>query len=266
MRLDIYLVQGQWFSSRTQAAEAIRKGWVKLDNKRITKPSFIVDENAPHQVEIATDELCPYVSRGGLKLEKAIYDFGFHFEGCLVLDIGASTGGFTHCALNHGASRVWAIDVGTSQLHPLLRADSRVMSLENTDIRTLNPQTVLIPCVDWVVCDVSFISLRHIIPHIPRFLKPEGGAILLIKPQFEAGPENLNKGGLVKKKSVHKKIIRDFVAWIEETGYQLRGFTYAPLQGKDHNIEYLAFIHAHGAQRVEVERVVDEAFKGNGWE
>lgn len=265
MRLDVYLVQGQWFSSRTQAVEAIKKGWVKLDNKLVIRPSFMVDENTPHLVEIATGELCPYVSRGGLKLEKAIQHFSLHFEGCFVLDIGASTGGFTDCALQYGAAQVWAVDVGTSQLHPSLRAHSRVLSFENTDIRTLDPYKVSIPPLDWAVCDVSFISLRHIIPHLPRFLKPEGGAILLIKPQFEAGPENLNKGGLVKNPKVHHRVLRDVLTWIESVGYKFNGLTYAPLQGKNHNIEYLALIQPGQTARLDVERVIDEAFKGNDW-
>lgn len=265
MRLDVYLVQGQWFSSRTQATEAIKKGWVKIDNLLVTKPSFVVDENQAHSIEVATQEFCPYISRGGLKLEKAIQFFSLSFEGGLVLDIGASTGGFTDCALQKGALRVWAVDVGTSQLHPSLRADSRVVSLENTDIRSLDPHMASIPSVDWVVCDVSFISLRHIIPHLHRFLKPAGGAILLVKPQFEAGPENLNKKGLVKNQKVHQRVLRDVLTWIESAGYKLAGLTYAPLQGKNHNIEYLALIQPQQASHLDVERVIDEAFRGNGW-
>ncbi|MDK2910271.1 MAG: rRNA (cytidine1920-2-O)/16S rRNA (cytidine1409-2-O)-methyltransferase [Bacteroidales bacterium] len=265
MRLDVYLVKGQWFASRTLAAEAIRKGWVKVDGQLVNKPSLSMDEMHPHVVEISTDELCPYVSRGGLKLEKAIHDFNLNLKGMLVLDVGASTGGFTDCALKNGAARVWAVDVGTSQLHASLRAHPQVVSLEKTDIRTLYVSTIGLPPVDLVVCDVSFISLRHIIPHLSRFLKPEGESVLLIKPQFEAGPGYLNKSGLVKDLKIHFQVLRSVVDGLLIEGYILKNLTYAPLQGKEHNIEYLALVGRKGESWVLNEKLIEDAFEKNGW-
>lgn len=265
MRLDVYLVKGNWFISRTLAAEAIRKGWVSLDGIQQLKPSFQVDELAPHIVEINTAELCPYVSRGGLKLEKAIHVFQLDLAGKIVLDIGASTGGFTDCALKHGAAQVWAVDVGTSQLHASLRDNARVISLENTDIRGFDPEAKGVPRVDFVVCDVSFISLHHIIPHLTRFLDPEGLAVLLVKPQFEAGPQYLNKSGLVKDVKVHMQVLRKVEYWLNTEGFKLNQLTYAPLQGKAHNIEYLIMVSRTGENCTIEDKLLVEAFAKNGW-
>ncbi len=265
MRLDVYLLKGQWFASRTLAAEAIRKGWVKVDGQLVNKPSLSVDEMLPHVIEISQEELCPYVSRGGLKLEKAIHDFGLNLDGKLVLDIGASTGGFTDCALKNGAAWVWAVDVGTSQLHASLRVHPQVVSFENTDIRTLDVSSIGLPHVDLVLCDVSFISLRHIIPHLSRFLKPAGEAVLLVKPQFEAGPGYLNKSGLVKDPKTHLQVLLSVAGWLAAEGFILKNLTYAPLQGKDHNIEYLALAGRKGRSWVITSELIEEAFEKNGW-
>jgi len=265
MRLDVYLVKGQWFASRTLAAEAIRKGWVKVDGQLVNKPSLSVDEMLPHVVEISTEELCPYVSRGGLKLEKAIHDFSLNLKGMLVLDVGASTGGFTDCALKNGAARVWAVDVGTSQLHASLKTHPQVVSLENTDIRTLDVSSIGMPPVDLVVCDVSFISLRHIIPHLFRFLKPEGEAVLLVKPQFEAGPSGLSKSGLVKDPKTHLQVLLSVAGWLAAEGFILKNLTCAPLQGKEHNIEYLSLAGRKGSSWVITSKLIEEAFEKNGW-
>lgn len=266
MRIDVYLFKENFIESRTLAAETIRKGWVRVDGTVIKRPSFIVDESIPHAIEIAFEELCPYVSRGGLKLEKAIENFKLVLDGKLVLDIGASTGGFTDCALKKGAAQVWAIDVGTSQLHKSLRVHSQVISLEDTDIRALEPERAGIPPVDVITCDVSFISLKHIIPHLTRFLKKDGCAVLLIKPQFEAGPTHLGKAGLVKDKKVHQHVIQNIANWLQLEGFHMNKLTYAPLQGKHHNIEYLAL--ASGGDNIlwsYSSEIIEEAFKKNGW-
>lgn len=265
MRLDLYLVKGQWFTSRTMAAEAIRKGWVMVDGIQQLKPSFQVDEAVIHNIDINTAELCPYVSRGGLKLEKAIHIFHLDFTGKLVFDIGASTGGFTDCALRHGAEKVWAVDIGTSQLHASLKENARVISLENTDIREFIPEDHGVPYVDFVVCDVSFISLQHIIPHLTRFLKPEGLAVLLVKPQFEAGPQYLNKSGLVKDIKVHIQVLRKVDNWLNAERFKINQLTYAPLHGKAHNIEYLILVSRSGENFTIDDKLLSEAFVKNGW-
>lgn len=231
MRLDLYLTEKQLCKSRTAAQALIKSGGVQLNGKACQKPSQEVAD--ADNVEIIGEQL-RYVGRGGLKLEGAIASFGLELSGAECIDIGSSTGGFTDCMLQNGAAKVYAVDVGRDQLVQSLRDDPRVVSMEQTDIRTAE-----LPQVDLIGTDVSFISLRLIIPHIYRLLKTGGTAVALIKPQFEAGKQNLSKNGIVRDERVRLKICRDIAGFAEECGFEVIGTAPSPITGGDGNVEYL---------------------------
>lgn len=262
-RLDVLLVEKGLVSSREKAKSLIMAGKVYSGNNRLEKPGMIVDPEI--ELKIKGDGL-PYVSRGGFKLAKAIKVFNLSFAGSVVADIGASTGGFTDCALQNGAKKVYAIDVGYGQLDWKLRNDERVISLERTNARYLNEDS-LPEKVDWIVCDVSFISVRKIFPAMASILKKNGQIIILIKPQFEAGQENVGKKGVVKDPEVHKKVIRDVLTAAEQIGFKVLGLDYSPIRGPEGNIEFLAWLRKSKAEAGkfvewtdEVDRVVDNAW------
>ncbi len=235
MRLDVYLTEKAMCKSRAAAQSLIKSGGVSLNGKPCEKPSADVSEG--DLVEITGEQL-RYVGRGGLKLEGAINAFGIELSGLTCLDIGSSTGGFTDCMLRNGAARVYAVDVGSDQLDPKLRADSRVISMEHTDIRTAQlPENV-----DFVGADVSFISLKQIIPHISRLLKDSGRAAVLIKPQFEAGKKALSKKGIVRDEKVRKAVVSDITEFAVLCGFQVLAVTESPIHGGDGNTEYLMYI------------------------
>ena len=237
IRLDKLLVQNGVFSSRERAQDAILQNTIKVEGKIINKPSKEVEENANIEV---IDIFNKYVSRGGLKLEKAIEDFSLDFSDKIVLDIGSSTGGFTDCALKHGARHITAIDVGSNQLHPSLRNLSQIISIENKDFRELTPEDVSQQKYDFIVSDVSFISLTHLIPYFHLFLKPEGECMLLIKPQFEAGHSFLNKNGIVTDEKGYKIAIQRVVQEALIHGLYLHQISISTLFEKIKNIEFLA--------------------------
>ncbi len=234
MRLDIYLAENNLCKSRTAARELIKSGGVSLNGSVCTKPS---QEVSPDDEAEITGERLRYAGRGGLKLEAALERFGLDIAGMECIDIGASTGGFTDCMLQHGAARVYAVDVGTDQLADFLRADSRVVSMERTDIRTAE-----LPQADFIGADVSFISLKLILPHIFRLLKPGGRAAALIKPQFEAGRSHLNKKGIVRDEKVRLKIRDELAEFAEGCGFEVLGTSQSPISGGDGNIEYLMLL------------------------
>lgn len=237
MRLDLYLTEKQLCKSRTAAQALIKSGGVQLNGKVCRKPSQEVsdDDNA----EIIGEQL-RYVGRGGLKLEGAIARFGLELSGAECIDIGSSTGGFTDCMLQNGAAKVYAVDVGRDQLVQSLRDDPRVVSMEQTDIRDAE-----LPQVDFIGTDVSFISLRLIIPHIYRLLKAGGTAVALIKPQFEAGKQNLSKNGIVRDEKIRLKICRDIFEFAVECGFEVIGTAPSPITGGDGNVEYLLCLKKH---------------------
>jgi 23S rRNA (cytidine1920-2'-O)/16S rRNA (cytidine1409-2'-O)-methyltransferase len=237
MRLDKYLVEKQFFPSREKAQTAIRHNTVKVNGSLVSKSSLDVDDSM--QVEVI-DIFNKYVSMGGLKLEKAIEDFELSLDGLRILDIGASTGGFTDCALQHGASGVVAVDVGTRQLADTLRADSRVLSIENRDFRELTLAETGNEPFDMIVSDVSFISLTYILPYCHPFLKPDGRMVLLIKPQFEAGPSFLNKNGIVKDEKGYKIAIQKVVNEALNQHFHLNNLTVSTLAEVHKNVEFLA--------------------------
>lgn len=231
MRLDVYLTENGMCKSRTAAQSLIKSGGVSLNGKACAKPSQEVAE--ADKVEITVEQL-RYAGRGGLKLEAALEQFRLDITGAECIDIGSSTGGFTDCMLQHGAAKVYAVDVGRDQLVDFLRSDPRVVSMEQTDIRTAE-----LPQVDFIGTDVSFISLKLILPHIFRLLKSGGRAVALIKPQFEAGKANLSKKGIVRDERVRLKIRDDIAGFARGCGFAVTGVTPSPITGGDGNVEYL---------------------------
>ena len=238
-RLDVLLVERGFAESRTKAQAIIMSGLVYVAGQKADKPGMSFDENTDIEVRGAT---CPYVSRGGLKLEKALRDFGVDPTGYVCSDSGASTGGFTDCLLQQGAKKVFAIDVGYGQLDWKIRSDPRVVVMERTNVRYVTPEQLGEP-LDLSVVDVSFISLRIVLPVIKTFLKENAGQVLcLIKPQFEAGKEKVGKKGVVRDPAVHKEVLDDFVALTKEIGFKILGLTFSPVKGPEGNIEFLAHL------------------------
>ena len=236
-RLDVYLVNNGIVESRNKAQQVIKTGQVTVDGSVCARNGKLV--NSSNKVEVSGDAL-PYVSRGGIKLEYALGEFGIFVGGQACLDVGASTGGFTDCLLKRGAGRVFAVDVGSNQLHSSLRSNPGVVSLEKTDIRKL-----VLPGrkrVDFICVDVSFISLVHVLPHLKKHLKPEGEAVLLIKPQFEQDRHTYNKHGVIK----NKRAICNSIGRVMKAVYENKLFASAlirsPIEGSMGNIEFLAHI------------------------
>jgi len=258
MRLDICLVEKGFCSSRNKAKDLLLRGGVRVNGVIVYKPSLVVCEN--DMIEVLQDAMMPFVSKGGVKLEKAIKTFDLDFQGKYVIDIGASTGGFTDCALKYGAKFVWAVDVGSAQLVRELREDERVLSVEDTDFRILSP-TLIGKKVDFVVGDLSFISLSHILEYIPQFLHASGCVVLLIKPQFEVGPKNISKGGVVKDSKLHIKAIQKVQTTAASCGLYLINITTIPIVDAKKNVEYLACFKMVSEGVVDIRSVVELAFK-----
>lgn len=237
-RLDVLLVEKGLFPTREKAKSSIMAGLVKVNGKTVDKAGSEVPAEAV--LEVAGPAI-PYVSRGGLKLAKAITEFNLNLSGAVVVDIGASTGGFTDCALQHGAARVYAIDVGYGQLDWKLRQDQRVVNLERTNIRYMD-NNLIGDEPSHVTVDVSFISLTKVLPKISEFLRDGGQVVTLIKPQFEAGRDKVGKKGVVRDPQVHMDVIKDVTATARELGFSIKGLTYSPVKGPEGNIEYLCYM------------------------
>lgn len=236
-RLDLVLVEQGYFQSRQKAQAAIMAGLIVVNGEREDKAGTQVSEDA--HIHIKGEKL-PYVSRGGLKLKKGIDTFEILLEEATCLDIGASTGGFTDCMLQHGAKKVYSIDVGRGQLDWSLRNHKKVVCMERTNMRHLKPEDIGEEA-DFISIDVSFISLKLIIPPALACLKKGGEVIALIKPQFEAGKENVGKKGVVRDSKVHRQVVEDILHFIKEQGCQIRGLTFSPIKGPQGNIEYLVY-------------------------
>ena len=226
------------YPSREKAKAAIMAGIVSVDGQRIDKAGTQVDVDSEINL---TDDGCPYVSRGGLKLEKAIESFHIDLKGAKAADIGASTGGFTDCMLQNGAEHVWCIDVGYGQLDWKLRNDPRITNLEKTNIRYLEDGLVDSD-LDFISIDVSFISLKLVFPVAASLLSDSGSLVCLVKPQFEAGRDQVGKKGIVRDPNVHAQVIRNVVAFGKENGLYARGLDFSPVTGAKGNIEYLLFM------------------------
>ena len=238
-RLDVLLTELGYADSRTKAQAIIMAGQVYVDGQKADKPGISYPETVTIEVR---GDVCPYVSRGGLKLEKALRDFGVKPEGYVCSDSGASTGGFTDCLLQQGAKKVFAIDVGYGQLDWKIRSDERVVVMERTNIRYVTPEDLGEP-LDLSVVDVSFISLKIVLPAIKNLLKPgEGQVLCLIKPQFEAGKDKVGKKGVVREPATHKEVLDDFVALADSLNFNILGLTFSPVKGPEGNIEFLGHL------------------------
>ena len=238
-RLDVLLTEQGYADTRSKAQAIIMAGLVYVDGQKADKPGISYEETVTLEVR---GETCPYVSRGGLKLEKALRDFGVKPEGYVCSDSGASTGGFTDCLLQQGAKKVFAIDVGYGQLDWKIRSDERVVVMERTNIRYVTPEQLGEP-LDLSVIDVSFIGLEIVLPAIKELLKPAQGQVLcLLTPQFEAGKENVGKKGVVRDPKIHQMVLDNFVALVGRLGFTILGLTFSPVKGPEGNIEFLAHL------------------------
>lgn len=257
-RLDCVLAARGIAPSRSSAKEMILSGAVTVNGKVVKKPSAEVSES--DAVESSVQQI--YVGRGAFKLEKAAEEFDLSFKGKVCLDIGASTGGFTDFMLKNGAARVYAVDVGSDQLAESLRSDSRVVSMEKTDIRNITADD-LGGCVDFICTDVSFISLKMILPKIYELLKDGETAAVLIKPQFEAGKSNIGKHGIVKDQKVHVNVLADTDRFSAELGLVPEGFCCSPIKGGSGNIEYLMKVRKNTGNRIvcDFKELVSDSFK-----
>ncbi|MBQ3114372.1 MAG: TlyA family RNA methyltransferase [Phascolarctobacterium sp.] len=252
-RLDVLLMNRGLFESRARAQAAVMAGQVLVNEQKIDKPGTQVAPDVT--IRLLGDKL-RYVSRGGLKLEKALQIFPISVEGKVVADIGASTGGFTDCALQNGAAKVYAVDVGYGQLAWKLRSDERVVNMERTNVRYLEADS-LGELVDAVTIDVAFISLDKVLPAIYKILKPEGFVVALIKPQFEAGKENVGKKGVVRDAKVHEDVIKNVISFAKGEGFGIAGLDFSPIKGPEGNIEYLLHL-TKGDDDAVSEAYVDE--------
>jgi 23S rRNA (cytidine1920-2'-O)/16S rRNA (cytidine1409-2'-O)-methyltransferase len=235
-RLDLLLTERGYYETRSKAKSAIMAGRILVNDNLVDKAGTMVRDN--DKIVIKGQDI-PFVSRGGLKLEKALGVFNLDPKGLESIDIGASTGGFTDCLLQHGAIKVYAIDVGYGQLAWKLRQDDRVVVIERTNFRYLEPEDLNVK-VPLIVTDVSFISLRLIIPHATKFLKKNGDIIALIKPQFEVGPERIDKNGVVKDEEIHIEVLKELSKFFIEKGLGLMEIDFSPITGaSSKNIEFL---------------------------
>lgn len=238
-RLDVLIREKGLRSSREKAKREIMAGNVFVNGQLVDKAGTKIDPDSAIEIR-GSDQR--FVSRGGKKLEKALQEFDIDPSERLVIDIGASTGGFTDCLLQHGARRVWAVDVGKGQLDWKLRTDNRVTVMEERNARYLNSSDIG-PSLDLATIDVSFISLKHIIPAVNKVLSPTGEIIALVKPQFEAGPEKVENGGQVTDPEVHLEVLQRVARYSAENAFQVRNCTFSPITGKSsHNIEYLVHL------------------------
>lgn len=260
IRLDIFMVNNGLAPSREKAKAIIMAGQVYIDNQKCDKAGQMLDENSTG-VEVRGETL-KYVSRGGLKLEKAMEQFPISLEGKTAMDIGASTGGFTDCMLQNGAKKVFAVDVGYGQFAWKLRQDERVVNMERTNIRYVTREQIGTG-LDFASIDVSFISLKLVLPVVYELLNDGGEVAALIKPQFEAGREQVGKKGVVRDIKVHYDVVKKTLATAKEIGFATSGLTFSPIKGPEGNIEYLAYLKkSHSNEDIseeEIKSVVDRS-------
>ena len=262
-RLDSILVTKGYFKSRAKAKYAIDSGNIYVNNIQITKSSKLISEE--DNIEVRGETL-KYVSRGGLKLEKAINVFEINLNNKICMDIGASTGGFTDVMLQNGAKKVYSVDVGHDQLDEKLINNEKVINLEGTNIKDIDVKDF--NAIDFISTDVSFISILQVIPKIYELLKIKGNAVILIKPQFEVGKQNLNKNGVVKDIKIHKKILESLIEQIYKIGFEILNLDYSPIKGPAGNIEYLLYIEKNENNLLDsfelknkINKVTEDAFK-----
>lgn len=238
IRLDVAVFEKGFAPSREKAKAIIMAGQVFVNNQKVDKAGTEIKEDDVLEVRGNT---LKYVSRGGLKLEKAMQEFPIELNGKICMDVGASTGGFTDCMLMNGAVKVYSVDVGYGQLAWKLRCDERVVNLERTNFRYVTEEQIK-DKIDFSSVDVSFISLKHILPNLNQLLSENGQAVCLIKPQFEAGKDKVGKKGVVREKSVHLEVVNRVINLALENGFSVKGLQFSPIKGPEGNIEYLIYI------------------------
>lgn len=263
-RLDILLVNRNLAASREKAKAVIMSGIVYVNGQKEDKPGAVFDAAAMVEVRGST---LKYVSRGGLKLEKAMSSFDLSLDGKICMDVGSSTGGFTDCMLQNGAKKVYAVDVGHGQLDWRLRNDERVVCMEKTNIRYVTPEDIP-DQIEFSSIDVSFISLTKVLGPVQKLLAADGQIAALIKPQFEAGREKVGKKGVVREKSTHLEVIEKVISYAKELGFEILNLDYSPIKGPEGNIEYLVHLQNHadksegvGKRGTDPEQVVEEAHR-----
>lgn len=263
VRLDTLLVERGLFETREKAKRAVMAGIVYSNEERLDKPGMKVPADIPIAIK---GKQMPYVSRGGYKLEKALQEFQISVKDKILIDIGSSTGGFTDCALQNGAKYSYCVDVGYNQLAWKLRQDPRVIVMERTNFRYLKPEDLELELPEIAVIDVSFISLKLILPVLKTLLVPNGDTIALIKPQFEAGKENIGKKGIVRNPKVHVSVIQEIIDFSLQEGFDVKQVTHSPITGGDGNIEYLLHLVWTGSIekgknfiQVDIEKIVEKA-------
>ena len=263
-RLDKYLTDLGYFDSKSKAASAILVGHVKINDEYITKAGFQINPSKEYDIQVKS---MPYVSRGGFKLKKALDTFPVKVNGRICLDAGASTGGFTDCLLQNGAKFVYAADVGYGQLDWKIRSDKRVKAIERTNLKICSFDDIYAenePVADLLVSDLSFISLTKVLENLKKLLSPDfHEMICLIKPQFEAGKEKVEKGGVVKDKKVHTEVIENVINFAKNLGYTINGLTFSSIKGPSGNIEYLVWLSTENSNQPDyyIKTIVDSAFE-----
>ena len=263
-RLDKYLTDLGYFDSKSKAASAILAGHVKINDEYITKAGFQINPSKEYDIQVKS---MPYVSRGGFKLKKALDTFPVKVNGRICLDAGASTGGFTDCLLQNGAKFVYAADVGYGQLDWKIRSDKRVKAIERTNLKICSFDDIYAenePVADLLVSDLSFISLTKVLENLKKLLSPDfHEMICLIKPQFEAGKEKVEKGGVVKDKKVHAEVIENVINFAKNLGYTINGLTFSSIKGPSGNIEYLVWLSTDNTNKsdYDIKSIIDSAFE-----
>lgn len=254
-RLDVVLVEKGFFESREKAKASIMAGVVFVDEQKVDKAGEMISSDAKIEVR---GNVCPYVSRGGLKLAKAISEFDIDLSDRVCMDIGASTGGFTDCMLQNGAKKVFSVDVGYGQFAWKLRQDERVVCMERTNIRYVTREDIGEE-LDFASVDVSFISLTKVLPVAFLLTKDCGEVVALIKPQFEAGREQVGKKGVVRDSDVHKEVIRKVIDFSNSIGFGVKGLSFSPIKGPEGNIEFLVYLYKGENKFFDIEDVVLQA-------
>lgn len=262
-RLDKYLVDSGYFETKSKASSAILAGHVKINDEYITKAGFQISPDKEYDIVVKS---MPYVSRGGFKLKKALDTFPVKVNGRICFDAGASTGGFTDCLLQNGAEFVYAVDVGYGQLDWKIRSDRRVKAIERTNLKICGFSEIYAdgePIADLLVSDLSFISLTKVLENLNKLLNPEfHEMVCLIKPQFEAGKEKVEKGGVVRNKKTHEEVIENVLNFAKSLDYSVKGLTYSSIKGPSGNIEYLVWLSTEdGGIEADIPNVVQTAFE-----
>jgi len=260
IRLDSLLVNKGLVQSRERAKALIMAGQVYIENQKCDKAGLMVDDETT-KVEIRGEQL-KYVSRGGLKLEKAMNEFNISLTDKVAMDIGASTGGFTDCMLMNGAKKVFAVDVGYGQFAWKLRQDKRVVNMERTNIRYVTREQIG-EALDFASIDVSFISLKLVLPVAYELLSENGELVALIKPQFEAGREQVGKKGVVKDMNVHFEVIKKVLDFAREINFNVAGLSFSPIKGPEGNIEYLAYLKKSECDDTITDEIIDNVVKNS---